>query len=168
MIQKIYVEPLSQAAQLLNALMVPCMYVLSGTFKEAPQRTHVWNHQTVCGRDIRYLSRNFMAHCKEDPHARGSHVLGFPLFHTPLFGGWREYAVLAPLDLDEEWHLGWCTWERAGVSQLVMRGAARALIGPSPVSFFAVSHETLKQIPVQEMARGRVGDRSIYSQIPLL
>lgn len=98
--------------------------------------------------------------------ARFIHYL--PIFHIPILGGWRRYVVLNPGAEIHEWRVGWCAGVVQGVSRLTVTGPARLLLGDSPVSFFGIDAETHKQIPIEIIGTGVIGDGGLYRDVPLL
>lgn len=105
--------------------------------------------------------------CAGDKSARVRFWLKIPLFHIPLFGGWKNYVVLQPADSDQGWHIGWLAHDVAGVSRIKVRGPVRLLLGSGNVSFFGVNTEG-EQIKLCKIAQGRIGDGSTYAKTPLL
>jgi hypothetical protein len=146
-------------ARFADCLMVPLMYLLSGTFSETPQRTHRWN--TKKWRFSFPLEREKMVSFK----GRRDSDCWIPLFHMPILGGWRHYVVLEP-EADVEWHVGWYFPDRFGVSRIPISGRVRMLIGPADVSFFAVCAGW--QIPIRCVGEGDIGDRCRFSKTLLL
>ena len=163
--KKILVTPLGWAAQLSDALLVPIMYLVSGTFSEAPQRTHRWNNIRLKKEDVETLDRALMVHCSGVPSAMRRIN---PIYHLQIFGGWRDYVVLSPTDTARPWRVGWITYDRIGVSRILLHSPARTLIGPADVSFFAIDGETGEQLPLMKLATGRVGEGGTYMKTPLL
>ena len=108
-----------------------------------------------------------MVYARGVPKAAQAFFFKIPLFHIPLFGGWRDYVVVEPISLQgEEWYVGWVTGEVNGVSRIPLKGAARLLRGRDDASFFGVNREG-GQIPLQQCGHGRIGVRGPYARIPL-
>lgn len=158
------IGPISRFA---DWLMVPLMYLISGTFRERPQRTHAWNVQNLTREEAHEISSNLvmLAFCEGVP-AIGR--WGF-LFHIPLLGGWRNFVVLEPNlpFTDIEWRIGWITSDvGAQMSKVPQHGPVRMLIGNDHVYFFGVTAEG-KQIPLREIGSGQVGDNGPFAAVPL-
>lgn len=164
--KKLYVRPLRLLARFADTLMVPVMYALSGTFLEAPQRTHFWNNAKLRPADVAHLDQAMMVHAGGIKEA--SRRIS-PLFHAPVLGGWRDYVVLTPLRSDErQWHVGWIADDVIGVSQLRITGKVRMLIGRGDVSFFGIDAQAYEQIKVLRVSFGRIGDGGSFRRVPLL
>lgn len=169
MAYKIHVYPLGWIARLLDVLMVPVMYMLSGTFHEIPQKTHFWNNQKLHRHDVFPLDKTLMVHSVGAVSARSPWMFGIiPRFHIPLFGGWRDYIVLEPEgDYAHEWYVGWSTDGVMGVSRIPVRGSVRLLRGPGEVSFFGIDSSSSKQIALKLVGFGHIGDGSHFARLPL-
>lgn len=171
MAHKIHVQPLGWLARIADVAMVPIMYIVSGTFKEIPQRTHRWNHPRVLKEEISNLSSDMMVFCKGDVNALNpTQWLSRLRFHIPILGGWRTYVVLCSPDTKQGWYVGWTSpiGAGAGVSRIKIHGSVRMLIGLGPVIFFGVDVAENQQITIEEIGRGYIGDNGPYSQVPLL
>ena len=162
---KLEVPPFGWVAKLADILMIPVMYVLSGTFKESPQCTHRWNNKKLSEKDLQFFDESLMLFAEKDLIAMRDHFVF--LFHLPVFGGWKEYVVIEPLK-KSEWHVGWKTGLVTGVSMIKLSGPVRVLRGPKDSLFFGVDAKTGEQIPLQEIGRGRIGCQGIFSRIRLL
>ena len=86
------VSPLGWIARLGNALMVPLMYILSGTVWEKPQQTHAWDVRRLIPYEAGRLSDDAMVSLRaiEGTVARPHRLSA--RFHAPIFGGWRGLA----------------------------------------------------------------------------
>lgn len=166
MVHKIHVQPLGWLARIADILMIPIMYLVAGTFSESPQQTHIWNNTKLSIRGCE-LDEDKIVTCRGDESAVGRNKKLDLHFHLPLIGGWKQYVVLSP-QTDEYWHIGWTSSIDAGVSRIKLHGPVRMLIGPGEVNFFGVSANTIQQITVNEIGRGRVGDSGPHSKTPLL
>lgn len=167
MSNKIHVQPLGWLERFADVLMFPIMYIISGTFNEAPQQTHRWNNTKLKSEQIAHLRDDMKVFCEGIKSAGVRFWLKMPFFHIPLLGGWKDYVVLQPVDPTREWHVGWIADDVAGVSRIKVRGPVRLLLGPGDVSFFGVNSEG-DQIQLHEISRGRIGDGGKYSKTPLL
>jgi len=169
---KIHLSELGTWAKRADRLMVPIMRFLSGALHEEPQQTHRWNNRRLRQTEIELLDASLMVFQAGNPSAfKWRWKMGLPIFHLPLLGGWKEYVVLRPSGLPagykESWHLGWHLVGLTGISRIKLMGPARALIGRGDVRFFAFDKDG-QQIPLVAIGTGRIGDRSLYSQLPLL
>lgn len=156
-------SPQGWGGKLADKLMAPIMCLGAGTFQEVPQRTHFWNNTKLTRKHIQHLYQDQMVTLEGSADAI---QMGKARFHLPLFGGWRDYAVLQPL-INTTWHVGWITPRVIGVSRIELLGPVRVLLGPDPVSFFAIDWKN-HQRPVRKIGEGRIGDGGGFSQIPLL
>ena len=165
------VKPQSFWSKVADWLMVPVMYVLQGTIFETPQLTHKWNNHPF-PRAVRERL-DFSSMVELQPlHAvrRRKHFWDF-LFHAPIFGGWREYAVLTPKKNDpgqpEPWRIGWMTGDTQAISQIVLTGPVRVLYGDFNTQFFAVD-TTGQQLPLEQIDTGRIAAGGQYRHVTLL
>jgi hypothetical protein len=153
-------------ARIADMVMVPIMYLLSGSLREKPQKTHAWNVQNLHPVEIERLDIGAMVLCKgidKQPTRRG--WLDFLPF-MPIIGGWRNYVVLQP-EHEKVWHVGWETSDLdAQISILPIVGPIRVLVGPGDVSFFGVTDDGI-QTPISEIDKGRIGDHGEFSKVPL-
>ncbi len=163
----LYVPPLGIFERVLDWMMLPIMYLLSGTFRESPQRTHRWNNVKLNLIDTWGMKDSLIVHARGDSRARARFWGGLPLFHMPIFGGWTRYVILRPSGFRQEWHVGWIAGDTAGVSRIVVRGPVRLLIGPDPVKFFGVSIAGT-QIPLRNLGEGIIGQCGPFAKLPLL
>lgn len=167
------ITPQGPLGRLADALMTPIMYLLSGTFYEAPQRTHVWNNQKLSPEQVTsWLIRNLAVSVGSNPRASKPKVLGIlPYLHMPILGGWRDYVVLECLLSEEDypWHVGWFVdGGVAGVSLVPLRGRfVRLLVGPAPTTFFALMPDG-EQVKLVQAGEGVIGHHGQFRDVPLL
>ena len=167
MSNRLDVRPLGWVARLADVLMIPIMYLVSGT-TESPQRTHRWNNTPLTHDQIAHLSSEKRVFCRGIGGV-GNRVRCRGLrFHIPILGGWRDYVIIQPGENVREWHIGWITTDATGGSRIVLHGCVRMLIGPRDVSFFGIHFGNHEQIGVRQIGVGRIGDRGQYSRVPLL
>lgn len=166
MAHKIDVRPLGRLERIADVLMVPIMYLISGTFTETPQQTHFWNNTKLTAKDVAHLNDDGKVSCAGDEFANARWWHRFPLFHAPLFGGWKEYIVLQS-DSAQDWHVGWIADDVIGVSRIKICGPVRVLRGPGDVHFFGVDTKG-QQITLREISRGIIGAGGEYANAPLL
>lgn len=163
---RIKVKPLGRLAKFADILMVPLMYLISGTFKEVPQRGHMWNNMGLSKEAVEKLDKSIMVHCigvRNEMHARW-----FFLYHLPIFGGWRGYVALERVNPGKDWYVGYVTGDFIGASRIKLSGRVRMLIGHSNVSFFGIDADTHEQISIMEIGRGRIGDGGEFAKEKLL
>lgn len=162
------VKSMGWISKVADMLMTPLMYLASGTFSEAPQRTHRWN--------IEEIPKDVFGGFDPDMMAT---VPGIPgtfdgprrvKFHVPIFGGWRDYAVIEPAVEVGAWHPGWTTGvdNGGGVSRLRFVGPARVLRASGDMYFFGIDAETGEQIPVRRIGEGRIGRGGEFSGVDLV
>ncbi len=154
---------------LVDRLLIPFMYLASGTFSESPQQTHRWNYDTHSSKRVRRKLRSALA-----LHIRGVSSecepwwYGIPRFHIPIIGGWRHYVVLEPEDPTvTEWHVGWLTPKTAGISRITLTGKVRMLRGRRDTWFFGVD-KAGNQIPLRSRGIGTIGAGGRWKDIWLL
>lgn len=149
-------------------LMMPLMYVLQGNFRESPQRTHRWNNIHLAAQELHFLEDEQMVSVKEDETASARWRAFLPIFHIPLFGGWKQFVVLEPTSPQDIWFVGWVAGDVAGVSTIPLTGPVRVLRGASPVQFFGIN-EHGNQIDMVKSGEGEVGKVSTtHQRVPLL
>lgn len=163
------VVPQSLWECLLDWLLIPIMHVLmfsmTGTLAESPQQTHRWNNQKLSEAETNPLDITMMVRCSG---VQGQYSAPSLLRHMPLTG-WRHYVVLAPArETSIGWYVGWVEeGGEGGVSRILLRGQVRMLLGPSSVKFFGVSRSG-RQIPLREIAKGRLGRNPEFFRVPML
>ncbi len=160
------IRPLGFWGKLADIMMMPLMYLLSGCL-ERPQQTHFWNNQKLVRADAVTLNPLLAVRCIGDPNAANRTLLGIPIFHMPILGGWKKYTVLEPVSLKEPWHVGWIAGDVVGVSRIIIRGKVRMLIGPGEVEFFGIT-PIGEQLAICQCGEGYIGDNGPYSKVPLL
>lgn len=148
-------------------IMTPIMYLLQGTFREKPQRTHYWNNKKYTAKHISFLSAQMLVTIEPDPVALPRWFGIVPIFHIPILGGWKKYIVLEPIAPQDEWYVGWVAGDTIGISQVRLTGSVRVLRGQSIVQFFGIN-EHGQQISVQKIGQGEIGKAGIHSHVPLL
>lgn len=164
---KLVVKPVGILARLADTLMVPVMFLVSGTWSEAPQETHFWNNRRLKPSEAESLDPSIMARCagKYDPSVMQGRWLF--LFHIPLLGGWRNYVVLKPIEPRGNWYVGYLTGDLAKISRIPIAGPARMLIGSGDVSFFAIDAASGEQMPLTEIGVGRIGKGGPFAKVRL-
>ncbi|HZJ41442.1 MAG TPA: hypothetical protein VFD51_00245 [Patescibacteria group bacterium] len=157
------VRRLNLLKQLVDLLMLPIMYLISGTFREKPQRTHAWNIQDLSSQESQLLSEEKILKCKGLPKQLTRHYVF--LFHVPILDGWKNFVVIEPLNYTGFWHVGW-KQKDAQISILPIIGPVRMLIGPGYANFFGVTSDGI-QIPIHKIGEGRTGDNGSFSKVLL-
>ncbi|MCX6799994.1 MAG: hypothetical protein NT091_02510 [Candidatus Falkowbacteria bacterium] len=149
-----------------DILMVPIMYLVSGTF-EKPQQTHFWNNTKLTKDNIKYLKKEQMVFCSAISVGE-AWKLGLPLFHIPLFSDWKNYVAIAPVSkIKTEWYAGWITKDLIGVSRIKLNGPVKVLVGSSDAQFFGVTKDGT-QIHVNLISRGKIGSGGDYAHVKFL
>ncbi|NTW13788.1 MAG: hypothetical protein HGA31_02025 [Candidatus Moranbacteria bacterium] len=163
---RITVSPLGWARRAGELLTAPLVYLVSGTFRESPQRTRSWNVNRIIGNGTLDLRRDLMIRSAANPDAlKGDHPI---LSHMPIFGGWRDYIVIEPVS-GRDWYVGWIVaGSKAELSRIRLSGPIRVLVGPSVTFHFGFDAETGKQVPLNKIGSGRIGDHGKFSTIDLL
>jgi hypothetical protein len=163
--KRLIVRPIGRFARIADTLMVPIMHVLSGSL-ETPQRTHRWNNKHLREEDVAHLDRELMVHSEGRPDALKKEGR-FPRFHTPIFGGWRDYFVVYPDSDEVKWYVGWISKAAIGVSRIPLQGSGRVLEANEEAWFFAIHATTLAQLQLYCVGRGRIGDGGEFKDLPL-
>ena len=147
--------------------MMPLMYALQGTIRELPQRTHRWNNQHLRNLEVDHLHANKVLIVSGDSEARDRWFGPIPLFHMPIFGGWKKFVVVHPKNRSAEWFVGWVAFDALGVSKIPVAGPVRVCIGPRQGQFFGLDADGV-QIDIEVVGEGRIGQAGQYGTIPLL
>ena len=167
------IKPQGLVGWLADMLMIPFMYILQGTLAESPQQTHRWNNVKIWDWRRRHtiLQKFFFIAFHGDAKARKSLLFGFiPLFHMPVFGGWRTFVVLEPVCYDGVWFVGWHPADGSdliGISRVPLYGQVRLTIGPDEVSFFAINVDG-NPIELRQVGKGKIGQAGTFAKVPLL
>lgn len=162
-----YFRPESIFGQKATKALRSVMQALQGNFTEEPQRTHVWNNTKIRERYLFHCFQALSTLSEADNTALSRYVLGIPIFHVPIFGGWKNYEVLGPVSDSVAWYLGWHSADAFGVSRVPVKGPVRALRGPKSCRFFGFNAE-LEQIPLFQIGQGTIGQGGPFCQLPLL
>lgn len=159
--------PQSLLSKLGDYLMIPIMYILQGNFSETPQRTHRWNNKKYFSTDISFLATEMLVTVEADNLASSRWLGLLPLFHIPVFGGWKKFVVLEPKVTQDEWYVGWIANDVIGISQIKLTDRVRVLRGPGVTQVFAIN-EHGQQIDLDVCGFGVVGKAAQFKKIPLL
>ncbi|NTW13808.1 MAG: hypothetical protein HGA31_02125 [Candidatus Moranbacteria bacterium] len=159
------INPQGPLSRFGDLLMLPLMYLVSGTFRESPQWTHQWNNVHILPEAFRNLDHEMAVETDPIPDALPGRT--GVRFHIPVFGGWRDYVVLAP-ERETRWRIGWQTGPGGGASQIPLSGPVRMLRGPGPATFFGIDAKTGEQITIRIIGKGRIGDGGEFSKVKLL
>ena len=164
----IKIRPLGPIARLADWLMRPLMYFLAGTIWEEPQRTHWWNNDRLKPEEVTGLSISMMVYLDAARGASERLLWGIiPLFHMPVFGGWRSYVVLAPKDNVKHWYVGWRAVDTAGISRIPINCWVRVLEGDGPTRWFGLDADG-NQIELDLIGTsGEIGNGGAFASLPL-
>lgn len=153
--------------RIADYLMLPVMYILQGNFSEVPQRTHRWNNLHLESHDIDGFDSSMIETVSGNASANRRWFGPIPLFHMPILGGWKEFVVLKPRHEKGDWFVGWLVEDAFGLSKIPIRGKVRLGIGPKQAQYFAIDREG-KQIDIDIVGKGVIGDAGEFSKTPLL
>jgi len=137
------------------------MYLIAGTLKERPQRTHKWNIRKIKSEQLTHLDESLFVKVAGANSKIKKHW-GI-LFHFPILGGWRHYVTLQVDEAHAGWYIGW----NNEVSAILLTGPVRMLRGPHGQSFFALSKSGV-QIRLRQIGEGKVGNNDPDAIFPLL
>ncbi len=162
------VKPQGFIGWLSDMLMTPLMYLTQGTLREVPQRTHHWNNYKLKPCEITHLDNTKALSFDGDRSTMQKRWLGIvPIFHIPIFGGWKKFVVLTPVVPCLRWNVGWIPSDDwIGVSMVSSIGPVRVLIGPDHVKFFGIDEQG-QQVEIMSLGEGRVGKAGIFASVPL-
>lgn len=150
-----------------DLLMMPVMYALQGNFREKPQRTHRWNNIHLKNNAITDLHADHLVIVPGDVAAHRRWLGPIPLFHMPIFGGWKKFVVIEPVDVVDEWFIGWVAFDALGLSKIQITGPVRLGIGPRQAHFFGLAKNG-EQLRLKVVGEGEIGVAAEYSTILLL
>jgi hypothetical protein len=117
--------------------------------------------------DLHWLEAEKLASVPGDVQAVRRWFGFVPIFHMPLFGGWKKYVVVAPAGSESSWFVGWIAGDTVGISRVLLHTPVRLLLGSGPAQFFALTDEG-RQINLEIIGYGEIGVRSHLSKLPLL
>ncbi len=163
------IKPLSNIVRTLDRVLRPLMRFIAGprAWFEEPQQTHFWNNQKLETFPTTWVS--YLLQVPGDSTAASRWLFGFiPVFHIPIFGGWKRYVVIEPLDYVGTWHPGWVAVDVVGCSRVSVRGSVRLLQCPDLTDFFGVAVDDGQPILLKIVGYGVIGDGGPYCQLPLL
>lgn len=162
------VKPQGLLGRMADYLLMPVMYVAQGNIREAPQRTHFWNNQKFERSELHHaLDAAYSLCVLGDGAAAVLYRYCIPLFHIPVFGGWRRFVVLEAENSDH-WHIGWAADHGfVGASCIQLRGPVRMTIGPGDTTFFAVTTDGTP-CRVRQIGSGLIGEAGQWCRTPLL
>lgn len=160
---RIRIPELNWPAKIADWLMTPIMYLVSGTLREKPQETHLWNLKKIQAVEFVVDKMVFSSGLSGTrPHCG-------VLFHIPIISGWgwRKYVVLCSLNINSEWFVGWKVDDKTEISLKRLCGPVRMLLGPNPVSFFGLDRLG-RQITIKQIGSGVIGQGGIHAKTKLL
>lgn len=146
-------------------LMLPVMYLLQGVFNESPQRTHRWNNMHLKNVDINTLESDKIIFFDGDVSAQRRWLGPIPLFHMPVFGGWKKFGVIKPVKEIEEWFIGWVAFDALGVSQIPLKNKVRIGLGPRQAEYFGLDTQG-RQISIEIVGEGYIGKAGLFARVP--
>ena len=158
------IQQMGFAAKRANATFRPLMYILAGTVWEEPPQTYPWNLERLRPRQIQSFDRTPAWMVPVDA-ATGAVKLGVRS-HMPVFGGWRDYVVLEPVEYVGEWYIGWIR-DVVEASRTPLQGRVRMRRGDLSVLFFGTTKNGT-QIRIRLVGEGRIGEGGLHAQVPLL
>ncbi len=165
---KLTVKEESLFAYVGDMLMLPIMYILQGTIKEVPQRTHFWNNKKFTNSATKHLDSAQIITVDGDQNAVKRWWGFVPIFHMPILGGWKCYIVIEPAVPQDKWFVGWVVGDTmVGVSNIVLKNRVRLLKGANPAQFFGLN-EHGEQIIIRVVGEGKVGLGGEFKNVPLL
>ena len=164
-----FLKPIPQGivGRTADYLMLPVMYLLQGTLKESPQRTHRWNNLHLKNTDIEFFDADKTESVPGDSAAYRRWLGPLPLFHMVIFGGWKKFVVVEPREAPIMWHVGWVAGDAFGLSKIPINGKVRLGIGPGPAQYFGVDTNG-RQIDIAIVGFGEIGKANEFAKIPLL
>jgi hypothetical protein len=150
--------------KILDTLLYPIMFAFNGFNKTDVQKTHPW-HIKSFNKSLLSSKNTTLIKGKDTSKVKD---VWFGLFHMPIFGGWKNYVVLEPINYKGVWFLGWSTQKHTQLNKIPISGAIKALEGPkgNTTYFFAID-KNKNFIELKVVARGKIGDEQ-YKNLPLL
>ncbi len=166
--RRISIQPLPRYIQVLDALMVPVMFVLRDFRFDSLQETHAWHNQAI---DATLLDPTLTAAPFETDANTLQRHCGF-LSHAPIVGGWKKFTVLAISSKDTPFRIGWVlTDARTGRSiqavvqrLLTVDPQIRMLSGAAKIKtqFFALNRNG-EQVELRAIGHGQLNDGKYLS-----
>ncbi len=148
--------------------MTPVMYFLQWNICESPQRTHFWNNCKLSSDDVKDFISISVVTEMGDPKAIPRWFGPIPIFHMPIFGGWKSFTVLEPVnEVTGEWYVGWIASDVAGISQIPLKNKVRLLTSPGSAQFFGIDKDG-NHIELCIIGHGQIGEAGEYAKVPLL
>ncbi len=148
-----------------DGLMLPIMYLLQGNIRELPQRTHRWNNDHLKNLEVADLESEKIIFSDRVEAARSRWLGPIPLFHMPIFGGWKKFGVIKPVHKVEEWYIGWVAFDVLGVSQIPLSGPVRIGLGPRQAEYFGIDKDGY-QIEIEAVGEGYIGNAGKFAKVP--
>lgn len=103
-LKKLRVEQVPSYFRLLDYLMIPIMWILSGFKNDSPQETHHWHMQEI---DPNLVPDKVGIAVMGDDKSKFKGRSPIGLNHMPIFGGWTNYVILQANGIAGHWHVGW-------------------------------------------------------------
>ncbi len=149
--------------QFADSALTPIMFILGGFKSDSVQQTHAWH--SFRDFDLKDVDLDqAVPHAGTDNRSFKRHFLF--LFHAPIFGGWKNYIVLAPKQPIDTFFIGWIIYDKStnkllekGIHKLPIKNRIRMLSGPPNYKgyFFAVDKNG-NQIEIKQAGSGILGD----------
>jgi hypothetical protein len=161
------VDELSRPTAIADCIMRPLMLMLGGFRRDSIQETHFWHNQPIDQSQIDKALSVVIAGDDDRATVTTNRVFPLPMFHVPILGGWRNYAVLEVQSDVPYWHVGWvhiactpgsrllCTVQRLRIADRQIRVLTQSL--GFVTEYFAVG-PTGEQLPLSVIDRGVLGD----------
>jgi hypothetical protein len=161
------VDEVSQPLAIADSVMRPLMLMLGGFKRDSIQETHFWHNQPINQSQLDSSLSLVIAGDDEGATVTTNRVFPFPMFHIPILGGWRNYAVLEVKSGVPYWHVGWfhractpgsrllATVQRLRITERQVRVLTQAV--GFVTEYFAVGPAG-EQLRLIEADRGVLGD----------
>ncbi len=150
-----------------DLLMIPIMYLLQLPVFDKPQRTHFWNNKKYYVSDIAHLDKTLFVSVSGDVDACNRWFGWIPIFHMPIFGGWKKFVVIEPKVKQDVWYVGWIPGDVIGISRIKLCHSVKLLRSPQTVYFFGLN-EHGEQIEINIIGSGELGKDKKYSGVQFL
>ena len=156
------IKKVSAYFRILDYLMMPLMWVLCGFGLELPQETHRWHMRNY---PIIKVPKDKLVKIQGDDPSKYA-AKGFPFYHIPLLGGWKNYIILEAKNYGRYWNIGWIV-EFKNQDRAVYQIQGSRIYDPrikllkgindSDKSFFAIG-ETGDFVDIKLVDQGIIGD----------
>lgn len=142
--------------RILDLLFVPAMWILNGGQKPL-QETHDWHTYRV--ESDFFENKNGALVNNPDTKARFGESAPMGLYHMPMFGGLRKYAVIEVSEFTKHWHIGWKGDGWGQIHRLPIKDRRiKLLTGTNQYWAFAID-DNGKFLSAKVVGYGKIGDR---------